>query len=180
MQCALHCGLAQCSAAKDPTSQFWELTHGGKVIKGWVREPSDGSAIGCIYMKNREGLSAVKSTSIASSSFSSSAQLEDVFKTASSKVQVNSTATGGSSSAKVMRTRNQFKAKAGEEDSDDDFNLDMILGKHSLRRPGKGGGEPAEKVARTGSGGGGGAASSSGGGTPSGKKLKGALGHQFS
>lgn len=150
------------------------------MIKGWVREPSDGSAIGCIYMKNREGLKAVKSTSIASSSFSSNAQLEDVFKTASSKVQVNSTATGGSVTAKVMRTRNQIKTKPGEEDSDDDFNLDMILGKQALRRPGKGAVEPADKVARTGSGGGGGAASSAGGGTPAGKKFKGALGHEFS
>jgi hypothetical protein len=150
------------------------------VIKGWAREPSDGSARGCIYMKNREGLKAVKSTSIASSSFSSNAQLEDVFKTASSKVTVSSAATSGSQTAKVMRSRNQFKVKPGEEDSDDDFNLDMILGKQALRRPGKGGGEPAEKMARTGSGGGGSVASSAGCSTPASKKRKGALGHQFS
>ena len=93
---------------------IFELDHNGRTLKGIIREPSAGTAIGVIHLTNRAGIRAVKTSTLARRSLTGDA-VEGVFKAAATKVPVSVAAydeqEGGKKMALSKRKSQLPKAK---------------------------------------------------------------------
>ena len=116
--------------------ELYEVEHNGRVIRGIILEPSEGTAIGVIRLTNEHTVRAVLGSTVARKSTDlESGNHKEVFAAAEARVTLNTGGVNPEDPKKAPAIMKRRLAPQGSCSSDDEWNLDVILGKTSVTAP---------------------------------------------